>query len=233
MLLSMARYLLGAGIDESANSWDNPDIAFCKDIPKFIFTKTTREICDKINITGKTISMIEEASEIETIKNGQDVFAHISLPREFFRYMIINQNIYVIHLYLHKNPALHPTDDYIGYSCWHIGLGGKPEDYIVDDYHKKFFQILIFLKYTEPDVKIIPSGKKVGTKKHGYFNLTTNDIQVVDSTWNTTVIRTEGFSVDGHLRLQPCGEGRKKRKLIWIEPFEKHGYVRNAKSEMV
>ena len=93
-----------------------------------------------------------------------------------------------------------------------------------------FFQILIFLKYTEPDVKIIPSGKKVGTKKHGYFNLCTQDVQVVDSAWNTTVIRENGFSVDGHLRLQPCGEGRKKLKLIWIEPFEKLGYVRTAKS---
>jgi len=228
MLLSMAQYLIGAGFNGEFRG-ENEDIAFCRDIPKYIFTKTTNEIISKINITGKTISMIEEVDTSTNIEYAPDVFAHISFNREFYRYMIVASNIYVVHCYLYDNNGI----DNVGYSVWHIGLGGKPEDYKVENWEPyciRFLQILMFLKYTEPEVKVIPSGKKVGTKKNGYYNLTRNDVQVVDSSWNTTVVRSEGFSVDGHLRLQPFGEGRKKRKLIWIEPFAKSGYVRNAKS---
>lgn len=47
--------------------------------------------------------------------------------------------------------------------------------------------------------------------------------------WNTTIIRKEGFKVSQHLRWQPHGPGRSKRKLIMIEEFQKHGYIRQAK----
>ena len=40
-------------------------------------------------------------------------------------------------------------------------------------------------------------------------------------------IRTESFKVTGHWRFQPCGVGMLERKLIWIDTFEKSGYVRN------
>ncbi len=119
---------------------------------------------------------------------------------------------------------------FIAYNVWCFSLGRDAKDYEINEHHVKFLQIFIFMHYTTPDVKIIPAGKKVGSKKHGHFNLTTNDVIVVDSNWNTTVIRTEGFSVDGHLRFQACGKNHEDRKLVWIEPFEKHGYIRNAKN---
>ena len=54
-------------------------------------------------------------------------------------------------------------------------------------------------------------------------------ITYLDCSWLKTIVRTEGFLVRGHFRLQPYGEGRLERKLIYIEPFQKHGYTRTAK----
>jgi hypothetical protein len=177
--------------------------------------------------------MIKEYSNSE-LKRGVDIMAHISLETQFFRYMIVAERIFVVHCFLTKDTP--DGDYYISYSVWNTLLGGTAKEYdeakTVTDWNRLFFQILIFLKYTDPDIKLISSGKKIGTKKKGFYNLTSNDVQVVDSSWNTTVVRTEGFSVDGHLRLQPCGEGNKNRKLIWIEPFKKNGYVRQAKSTL-
>lgn len=220
-LLGMISYMMEG---EYYTEADLPPI----DMPKYIFTKTTKEICNKIKITGKTISMIEAKSFDDENVKLCDHWAHISLGRSFYRYCITDKNIWVANFYLSYNEE--QKKDYVSYNCWHIGLGGNADQYRFEECHKEFFQILIFLKYTEPDIKYIPSGKKVGTKKNGFYNLCTTDVQVVDSNWNTTVVRTEGFSVDGHLRLQPYGEGRSKYKLIWIDSFDKEGYVRKAKS---
>lgn len=54
-------------------------------------------------------------------------------------------------------------------------------------------------------------------------------INVIDSSWLRTIVRAEGFSVRGHFRLQPYGVGRCGRRLIYIKPFQKHGYVRTAR----
>lgn len=57
------------------------------------------------------------------------------------------------------------------------------------------------------------------------------NIEIIDSTYLRTIIRTEGFGVSGHFRLQACGPGMSERKLIWISPFQKNGYIRIAKKE--
>lgn len=90
---------------------------------------------------------------------------------------------------------------------------------------------LCFIKHVELETKLIKAEKKdfhIGIK---YVNETKHNIEVLDSTWFTTIVRSEGFAVGGHFRFQPCGEGRSERKLIWISPFEKHGYVRKARIE--
>lgn len=75
---------------------------------------------------------------------------------------------------------------------------------------------------------------KVGThlrdkQKNKYFNETKSPIEILDSSWFTTIIRTEGFGVTGHFRLQPYGPGRTMKKWVYINDYEKHGYVRRAK----
>lgn len=99
--------------------------------------------------------------------------------------------------------------------------------------HTHYFAFLVtficFIKHVELETKIIkPQAKEwhIGTK---YLNETKHNIEVLDSTWFTTIVRGEGFNVRGHFRMQPCGPNLSERKLIWISDFEKTGYTRTAK----
>lgn len=91
------------------------------------------------------------------------------------------------------------------------------------------FTLILFMKYAELQTKIIKSEKKdfhIGIK---YVNETKSNIEILDSTWFTTIVRSEGFKVSGHFRMQPFGPKLTERKLIWINPFEKTGYTKTAK----
>jgi len=97
---------------------------------------------------------------------------------------------------------------------------------------KLIYRLLCFLYLTENDEVIVEPGRKTGTRKSGKIvNTLPFPLTIVDSRWNTTVIRTEGFPVSGHFRIQPCGPQMSQHKLIFIEPFQKNGYIRKAKSE--
>lgn len=87
---------------------------------------------------------------------------------------------------------------------------------------------LLFMQFAELEIKEIEPNKKVTDGKEKHKNETDFKIEVIGCTWFTTIIRNQGFRVSGHFRLQPCGEGLKDRKLIWINDFEKHGYTRRA-----
>ena len=59
-----------------------------------------------------------------------------------------------------------------------------------------------FMKYAEVESKTINAKKKdhhIGVK---YLNETNNKVEILDSTYFTTISRTEGFGVRGHFRFQ-------------------------------
>ncbi len=91
------------------------------------------------------------------------------------------------------------------------------------------FTMILFMKYCQVETKIIKPNSKalhVGCK---YVNETQNNIEILDSTWFTTIVRSEGFHVRGHFRMQPYGPGMKDKKLKWIYDFDKTGYTKTAK----
>ena len=96
-----------------------------------------------------------------------------------------------------------------------------------------FYDILLFKKYgqveieTVADHKTLPKSTILGEKVNNFLGI---DVQVLDSRWFTTICRDEGFLVSGHFRLQPCKDeqGEWTRKLIYINPYAKHGYHRLA-----
>jgi hypothetical protein len=97
-----------------------------------------------------------------------------------------------------------------------------------------FLRHLIFLEFSELETVFLKNGSKYGTKKQGkYVNESGNDIVIVDSTWNKTIIRVGEFGVRGHFRLQAFGSGRSSRKLIYVADFIKKGYVRNSKKQLI
>lgn len=57
------------------------------------------------------------------------------------------------------------------------------------------------------------------------------DYFLFDSKWYTEISNDEAFTVSGHFRLQPYGDGT--RRLIWINEFTKNGYYRKATIDKV
>jgi hypothetical protein len=86
-----------------------------------------------------------------------------------------------------------------------------------------------FLKFCPVETKILKPKEKLREFNVKYFNETKFNIEILDSTWFTTLVKSEGFGVRGHLRLQPYGPGMMQKKFIWIDSFEKTGYERKAK----
>lgn len=88
---------------------------------------------------------------------------------------------------------------------------------------------VLFKKYAQIETKLAAPKKTTTTLNCAYENQTKFWVNIIDSTWFTTLVKSDAFKVSGHFRLQPIGEGRKERKLIWIKDFEKQGYTREAK----
>jgi len=91
--------------------------------------------------------------------------------------------------------------------------------------------LVLFKKYAPIETVVVNKKTNRKAKLNGEKHLNDNlfDITVVDSNWFTNIIRTEGFGVRGHFALRACGKGRIERKLVWISPFKKNGYHREAK----
>lgn len=87
----------------------------------------------------------------------------------------------------------------------------------------------MFKKYAEVETKMLYGGKKVKDINCKYINETKLDILHLDSKWFTNLVKSEGFDVRGHFRLQPCGKELKDRKLVWINQFHKNGYTAPAR----
>ena len=104
---------------------------------------------------------------------------------------------------------------------------GLPDWEIVKSNFKEVLILHLFKRFAE--VETIPSKpfKKVRLPE-GDSLLVDSQIPVTytDCSWFRTIVRSEGFMVRGHFRLQPYKDGH---RLIYIEPFQKHGYTRRAK----
>lgn len=88
----------------------------------------------------------------------------------------------------------------------------------------------IFKRYANVEVK---NARMLDKKDQDQpiVKTTITDVNYIDCSWFTTIVRSEGFKVRGHFRLQPYKneEHEWDKKLIYISPFEKHGYTRRAK----
>jgi len=150
-------------------------------------------------------------------------------PNLMFRYMKRGGAIYAVQITLEGNYlryVLFKLDTENG-ELHHYELPERPLD---DTNFRLFVQLLIFTELSELETVIIKPRQSHGTRRQGkYKNESVGDVVLVDSTWNKILVREDGFTVSGHLRLQPYGPGKTRKKLIFIEEFQKSGYVRGAK----
>lgn len=103
----------------------------------------------------------------------------------------------------------------------------------ISSFETELFGLLSFLRVCEIETKVVQPGKRQRHVGHRYENETKHKIELVDSTWFTTIVRSEGFMVGdetgGFFNLYHTGPGRTIPRLKWVLPFEKHGYTRKAK----
>lgn len=99
----------------------------------------------------------------------------------------------------------------------------------------RMIRLMTFIELGDTEVILLEKGRNNGkSKKDGKItNTTENSVYVVDSSWNKLIIRTDGFAVRGHFRLQPYGVNLADRKLIWINAFEKDGYKRQPRAKIL
>ena len=136
-----------------------------------------------------------------------------------------------------ENLSLYNRDDadywYNTYSFAAKTFQLEGNDPRIADYNKSIFviQLLTYLCFGDiTEIFLKPkTNKKIGSTR--FVNNSKLSITFCDSLWKQR-INVDGFKVRGHFRLQPIGEGRLKRKLIWIEEFKKTGYHRRATVEM-
>jgi hypothetical protein len=88
-----------------------------------------------------------------------------------------------------------------------------------------------FIKNCEIETKVLQPKEKHRQEGIKYYNESKSPITILNCNWFTNLVRDIPFSVKGHFRWQPCGEKLQRRKLIWIEEFEKSGYNRKALKE--
>lgn len=88
----------------------------------------------------------------------------------------------------------------------------------------------MFKKYAEVETKILLPNSKTKGILCKYVNQTKLKLTYLDSTWFTNLVKSSGFNVRGHFRLQPMKKnGEWTKELIWISEFEKTGYTAPAR----
>jgi hypothetical protein len=89
--------------------------------------------------------------------------------------------------------------------------------------------------FAPTEIKIVHDKNRRVRMGKGTLNKVTADsglivpVNIIDSSYLTTIIHVDATSVRGHFRLQPCGKLNLDRKLIWIDHYEKGPYKRVAK----
>lgn len=121
--------------------------------------------------------------------------------------------------------------------CFEFGFDMDNDKYHAPETQMPLFnriaKLITFIELGDIETVYLPAGRNNGAPKTSGVKITNTsefNVYVVDTSWNKLIIRTDGFGVKGHFRLQPCGPGHLDRKLIWIDSFEKKGYVRRPKA---
>lgn len=174
----------------------------------------------------------------------QQSSTYIVSKDEFFRFYVEEgKNIFVLHFYKVQSNFQDIID--FRFDTWVIRFDPNkyPDGFMPENEHLgqkfenkiRFIKLLLFVELSGVMVKTISNNEKVKLDKtwdlrldYKVKNESGVSVILVDTSWNKTYIRTEGFEVQPHIRIQPYGQNRSLYKPIWIEGFSKKGYIRKA-----
>jgi hypothetical protein len=220
---------------DQENYTDNNEVMSCASIifPEngkvFYCTKTVLDKLDMLKTSRK--DGVYDWSVFCNVSNGKSTY--IFEDNSLLRVLIHNDMIHICHLrYVKRDDnfgelkwAMFYVDRITGVKCDHF------DNAKVAGMEEFIYSLLCFIHLTENDEIEVKGKHKVGTKKQGKFvNVFPFTVTIINSRWNTTVHRTDGFGVRGHFAIRRIGEGRTGAKLVFIEPYEKQGYTRKARS---
>lgn len=98
------------------------------------------------------------------------------------------------------------------------------------DLYWHFYTIALFKRYAKVETKELPALSKTKAIGVKYVNDTYQKMTILNSSWFTNLVKSEGFGVRGHFRLQPKKkDGQWTREIIWISDFQKTGYTAKAR----
>lgn len=93
---------------------------------------------------------------------------------------------------------------------------------------------IIFKKYAQVETKYLPAGQKEKGISVKYVNDTKQNITILDSTWFTTLVKSDAFKVRGHFHLYwyKYKDGVRcepYQRLVWVSDYDKEGYTSPAR----
>lgn len=94
------------------------------------------------------------------------------------------------------------------------------------NYGHSILTLLYFIENCEIETYVAPANSKTRYDGNKFLNETKSNLTLLTCKWFTELIRDTPFNVSGHLRWQPCGVNRTKKKLIYISEYQKSGYHR-------
>jgi hypothetical protein len=119
---------------------------------------------------------------------------------------------------------VHPGAKYID------GVSFMPDSECLRYQVQEVFFLFLFTKFAKLETKTVFPKRKQVFNGEKYLNNTDFVITQLDSKWFTNLVKSEGFNVRGHFRLQPYKkDGQWTRELIWIDEFQKTGYTAPAR----
>jgi len=114
--------------------------------------------------------------------------------------------------------------------CFDIPVNEIAFNNFVSPIIAKIIVLKMFKSYAEVETKILSGKSKIKGKGYKHLNETNLQICFLDSKWFTNLVKSDGFNVSGHFRLQPKKkEGFWTKELIWINDFLKTGYTFKAR----
>ena len=219
----------------------------------FFITKTVQSHSDLIKFDRIKLSWFRN------VKSQSSTY--IISKNEFFRFVVNKgKEIYVLHFYRDPNipdetidrlvESGYPHAEFYGYKfdtfIIYIDEEKYPDGFMPDNTiwgqdpvnRERFLRLMLFIELSDPEVYIIKDNGKLklanGDKSADEAKVKNEsgvDVTLVNTLWNKIVINETGFSVKGHIRIQPYGPGREWYKPIWINEFQKSGYVRGLHKE--
>lgn len=113
-----------------------------------------------------------------------------------------------------------------------VGMSDKNSqlNQIASSISTEIMATLNFIKYCPLEISHLAGNSRKKDISCKYINDTDMQVEILDSKWFTTLVKSDSFKVRGHFRFQPKKKGGEwTKELIWINDFEKTGYTASAR----